>query len=407
MNIRSINAGFNIKNDKNDKIVSEASNLILSLNKAFKEKHPKVRTTRFCSQPLINVKDLKPREVKKLTINMDRLCKKERINWFCLPIGEVQNDRDYQLIKTLPIIMNNSKISFSSVIVSHANKLNFSAINECAKQVKKISRTDMSGFDNFRFCVSANVKPNGAFFPYSWHKGEDGFSLGLETIDLILKNISRNKNLSETRKELVNTLSEEFVSIDRIARKIEKETGYKYYGLDLSLAPYPTDNHSIGKVIQKLGLDRFGANGTLFLTAYLTNLLKHLEKKLPVRTIGFTGVMYPVLEDRFLTASNDMNILNMESLLLYSSVCGCGPDMIPLPGDVSEKEVSSIILDMSSLAIMLNKPLIARLVPIPNKKSGELTNFDYHFFHNTKIMNARKISLKTNILKNNSEFEFL
>jgi uncharacterized protein (UPF0210 family) len=117
--------------------------------------------------------------------------------------------------------------------------------------------------------------------------------------------------------------------------------------------------------------------------------------------------MYPVLEDRFLTSSNDLNILNMESLLLYSSVCGCGPDMIPLPGDISEKEIFSIILDMSSLALMLNKPLIARLVPIPNKKSGELTNFDYHFFHNTKIMNARKMSIKRNILENNHEFEFL
>ena len=407
MNIRSINAGFNIKKDKNDKIIHEASNLILSLKRAFNEKHPKVRTTRFCSQPLIDVIDLNPKEVKKLTINIDGLCKKENINWFCFPIGQVKNDRDYQFIKTLPAIMSNSKISFSNVIVSHANKLNFSAINECARQVKKISRTDMSGFDNFRFCVSANVKPNGAFFPYSWHKGEDGFSLGLETIDLILRTISRNKDLSDTRRRIINALSGEFVSIDRIAKKIERETGYKYYGLDLSLAPYPTDNHSIGKVIQKLGLDRFGANGTLFLTAYLTNLLKHLEKKLSVRTIGFTGVMYPVLEDRFLTASNDMNILNMESLLLYSSVCGCGPDMIPLPGDVSEKEISSIILDMSSLALMLDKPLIARLVPIPNKKSGELTNFDYHFFHNTKIMNSRKMSLQKNIFKNNSEFEFL
>lgn len=407
MNIRSINAGFNIKHDKNDKIVHEASNLILKLKKAFKKSHPKVRTTRFCSQPLINVKNLKPREVNKLTISMDRLCQKENINWFCFPLGEVKDEKDYQFIKTLPAIMSNSKISFSNVIVSHANKLNFSAINECAKQVKKISRTDMSGFDNFRFCISSNVKPNGAFFPYSWHKGEDGFSLGLETIDLILRNISRNKDLSETRRRIINSLSGEFVSIDRIAREIERETGYKYYGLDLSLAPYPTEDHSIGKAIQRLGLDRFGANGTLFLTAYLTNVLKHLEEKLSVRTIGFTGVMYPVLEDRFLTSSNDMNILNMESLLLYSSVCGCGPDMIPLPGDISEKEISSIILDMSSLALMLNKPLIARLVPIPNKKSGELTNFDYHFFHNTKIMNARKMSLKRNILENNSKFEFL
>jgi uncharacterized protein (UPF0210 family) len=117
--------------------------------------------------------------------------------------------------------------------------------------------------------------------------------------------------------------------------------------------------------------------------------------------------MYPVLEDRYLTESNDRGLLSMESMLLYSTVCGCGPDMIPLPGDVSEKEIASVILDMSTLALILDKPLIARLVPIPGKKAGEKTDFHYPFFKNTRIMGANGLSLTGKILRRNQDFEFL
>lgn len=406
MNIRSINAGFNIELEKNGKIVNEASRLISEVRRTFKSKYPRVRTTRFCSQPLIEVNGLQPKGVGPLVKEIDRLCKREGIDWFCLPVGECQSRKDLQFIRMVPHIMRNSEISFSNVIVTQGKWLSFDAINECAKQVKRISRISSNGFDNFRFCVSANAKPNGAFFPYSWHRGEDGFSLGMETIDLILEYARKEGDLSEIRKKIMSALSSEFEIIDESAREIEAATGMRYYGLDLSLAPYPDDAHSIGRAIQKLGVERFGANGTLFLTAYLTNMLRQLEESLAIRTVGFTGVMYPVLEDRFLAESNDRGLLSMESMLLYSAVCGCGPDMIPLPGNISEKEMASIMLDMSSLALLLDKPLISRLVPIPKKKGGERTGFNYHFFYNTKIIGVRNLSLRRKTLQRNKGFEF-
>jgi len=407
MNIRSINAGFNIQESSNEVVVQSASRLISEVRKAFKPKYPKIRTTRFCSQPLIEVAGLQPEEVGRLVKEVDGLCKSEGLDWFCTPIGRCQSNRDFQFIRMLSAMMRSSEIAFSSAIVTHGRHVSFEAINECAIQVKKISRTEKHGFDNFRFCVSANVKPNGAFFPYSWHQGEDGFSLGLETIDLILKIARKGSSLSETRSRIISEFSKEFESIDKIARDIEDKTGIRYYGLDLSLAPYPTEDHSIGKAIERLGVEKFGASGTLFLTAFLTNLLKELERSLSIHTVGFTGAMFPLLEDRFLTASNDEGLLSMESMLLYSTVCGCGPDMIPLPGDISEKEIASIMLDMCSLALMLDKPLIARLVPIPNKKGGQRTAFNYHFFQNCNIMKARNLSLTSKTLRSNMDFEFM
>ncbi|MGQ9543105.1 MAG: DUF711 family protein [Candidatus Bathyarchaeia archaeon] len=406
MNLRSITAGFNLQRENNEKIIHRAAELVSQVRRAFADRYQKVRTTRLCTQPLIEMGDLRPEGVGHLVGEVDRLCKRDGLDWFCIPVGECFDEVHLKFIKTLPAIMRCSEIAFSNVIVNQGRRVNLEVILECARQVKKISRIGKNGFDNFRFCVSANVRPNGAFFPYSWHRGEDGFSIGLETIDLILKSIRAGGDLREIRERILKVLSAEFERIDRVAKDVESEIGVKYYGLDLSLAPYPTEDQSIGKAVEGLGADIFGVNGTLFLTSYLTNILKCLERDLPIRVVGFTGVMYPVLEDRHLAHSNDEGLLSVESLLLYSSVCGCGPDMIPLPGDVSEREIASIMLDMFALALLLDKPLIARLVPIPGKGRGQRTRFNYHFFHNTKIMGVKGLSLRGRRLREKS-FEFL
>ncbi|MGB3862707.1 MAG: DUF711 family protein [Candidatus Aminicenantaceae bacterium] len=34
----------------------------------------------------------------------------------------------------------------------------------------------------------------------------------------------------------------------------------------------------------------------------------------------------------------------------------------------------------------MNKPLSARLMPVPGKKAGEMTDFQFEYFANSKIM---------------------
>jgi len=407
MNLRSITVGSNLRKEGNEATIRKAAGVVAAVRRRLTERYPKVRTTRLCTQPLIEIDDLNPEGVGRLVKEVDRICRSEGVDWFCTPIGECYDNTHLKFVKTLPTIMRSSDIAFSNVIATHGGRINFEVILECARQVLKISRLRSDGFDNFRFCVSANVKPNGAFFPYSWHRGEDGFSIGLEAIDLIIGSVRAGGGLIEIRDRIREALSTELEKIDSIAREVESESGVKYYGLDLSLAPYPTESQSIGRAVECLGAEIFGVNGTLFLTSYLTNILKCLERDLPIRTVGFTGVMYPVLEDRYLAHSNDEGFLSVDSLLLYSSVCGCGPDMIPLPGDISEREVASIMLDMSALALILDKPLVARLVPIPRRRKGQRTKFNYHFFHNTKVMAARNRSLRRKMLRATSSFEFL
>jgi uncharacterized protein (UPF0210 family) len=74
-------------------------------------------------------------------------------------------------------------------------------------------------------------------------------------------------------------------------------------------------------------------------------------------------------------------------------VCGTGLDTVPLPGDTSAGQIAALLLDVSALALRLNKPLIARLMPLPGKKAGDPTNFDFSYFAHGAVMPLRAAPL--------------
>ena len=213
----------------------------------------------------------------------------------------------------------------------------------------------------------------------------------MEIIDSFLELVEKHKleNTDYKRDLLVKSLTSDLNKINEIGIILEKQTGFKYYGLDASLAPFPNGSSSVGKLLELLGIEVVGSNGTLLITSYLTNIIKSSIKKSKVKSVGFNGVMYSVLEDDFLAASAKAKNISLDSLALYSSVCGCGLDMIPLPGDVFDEEIASIILDIASLAISLNKPLGVRLLPIRGKRVNEMTEFNYDFLVDTRIFEIR------------------
>jgi len=99
--------------------------------------------------------------------------------------------------------------------------------------------------------------------------------------------------------------------------------------------------------------------------------------------------MLPVLEDSGLAQRAAEGRLSAEELLLCSAVCGTGLDVIPLPGDTNAEQLYPLLLDLAALALRLNKPLTARLMPIPGKKAGDPTEFDFTYFANSRVMPLR------------------
>jgi uncharacterized protein (UPF0210 family) len=190
--------------------------------------------------------------------------------------------------------------------------------------------------------------------------------------------------------------------------EISNSSGVSYNGIDCSLAPFPdNDNGSIVNLIEKLGLDGFGGPGTLFLTSYLTNTIKSLIIKSKIKSIGFNGVMFSLLEDNLLSQKNNTRQFSIDSLMAYSTVCGCGLDMIPIPGDVFDDEIASIMLDIASISCVLNKPLGVRLLPIPLKKENEYTDFNHDFLYNTRVLNITNKSCSKKIFESQNPFSYL
>ena len=103
--------------------------------------------------------------------------------------------------------------------------------------------------------------------------------------------------------------------------------------------------------------------------------------------------MLPVLEDSILADRSAGGKLDIKDMLLFSSVCGTGLDTVPLPGDATPEQISAVLFDLGVLSLRLDKPLTARLMPIPGKKAGDPTSFDFPFFANSKVLDLQAEAL--------------
>ena len=102
--------------------------------------------------------------------------------------------------------------------------------------------------------------------------------------------------------------------------------------------------------------------------------------------MGFCGLFLPVLEDTVLAARASEGILTISDLLLYSTLCGTGLDTIPLPGDASIEALTGLLLDLGAIGLRHNKPLTARLMPIPGKAAGDAVHFDFPYFADSRVL---------------------
>lgn len=201
-------------------------------------------------------------------------------------------------------------------------------------------------------------------------------------LSLAVQSFTSAKSLSEARESLIRSIESHAARLETIGNKLASIYHYDFRGLDFTLAPTPSHSGSIATALEALGLPAFGLHGSLFASTFLTNTLDKASYK---RT-GFNGLMLPVLEDAGLADRSAEGTLTTQNLLLNSAVCGTGLDVIPLPGDVSEEQLYAVLLDVGALALRLNKPLTARLMPIPGKWAGEKTDFQFDYFANAAIL---------------------
>jgi uncharacterized protein len=380
MNIRSITYFCNPRWPLDEKVIKAAGEFLSRARSEYEGAGYQVQTTRLATIPFPLLLDKKKiSDLPKIAKQFETSIEQAGIAYASLGPALPDNLHSYE---TLPdAIANTKNVFFSGVMADKDNGLDLAAVRACAEVIVKSAPLDPNGFANLRFAALANVKAGSPFFPAAYHKaGKPAFAIAPEAAVLAVEAFKGSKSVNEGRKALVAELEKHGKVLARVANS--KLSDVRFGGIDFSLAPFPSEALSLGTAFEELGVPRIGLHGSLAAAAILTEAIDRAEFP---RT-GFSGLMMPVLEDATLALRAGEGTLTVKDVLLYSAVCGTGLDTVPLPGDSSAGQIAALLLDLGALALRLDKPLTARLMPIPGKKAGEPTTFEFGFFANSKVM---------------------
>jgi uncharacterized protein (UPF0210 family) len=269
----------------------------------------------------------------------------------------------------------------ASAAVADARGVRWDAVRATARLIKQVAERTPHSMGTFNFAATALVPEYTPFYPGAWHIGAGKrFAIGLQAANVVDEVFSTTPHDPvAARERLTAAMAAHCSRIEAVALAIEKETGWTYMGIDPTPAPAP--DVSIGAAIEKLTGSPFGSSGTLTAAAVITSAIQAL----PVKRVGYVGLMVPILEDARLAQRWSEGTLTVDAMLAYSAVCGTGLDTIPLPGDVSEEQLARIVGDMATLAVKWRKPLSARLQPVVGRKAGERTEFESPFLVNALL----------------------
>jgi len=382
MKIRSItyfmNVGWPLKEDR----IQEAGIFLSTARSAFEGAGYEVQSTRIASVPFTNLLgadaiSLTPRFAQKLSNSIAA----NGIDYASLGPARPDIPESYEMIPDA--IAASKNVFFSGLMATAHDGIYLPALRACAEVITRNATISPDGFGNLRFAALANVLPGGPFFPAAYHDADQPtFALALEAADLAVDAFANSKTIEEGRKALINELENHARKLVYAAEPLKFRFSVRFGGIDFSLAPFPAEAQSLGSAFEQFGIPKVGLHGSLAAACILTDAIDRAD----FPRAGFSGLMMPVLEDATLAKRAAEKVLTVKDLLMYSAVCGSGLDTIPIPGDVTSAQVSALLLDISALALRLHKPLTARLLPIPGKVAGDLTDFHFDYFTNSRVM---------------------
>lgn len=391
MKIRSITHFFPLTWPFNKGSITGAGRFLNDARLRLTDAGFEVQTVRLATPPFMDIiVDPDPAILLEFAREIEELADQADIDY--VSIGPVVATTPLALllsIHALPELIANTERIFSGVLFAAENSgINFAAAHALAETVHQVAQDTPNGFGNLRLGALANVPPGVPFFPAAYHDGGTHFfSIATEAADLAYSAVGGARSFIEAEERLVGSIESTASHMLSVIDRLVDDHQIRFRGIDFSLAPFPSEARSIGATIERLGVDMFGGSGTLFATSFLTRCIRKAE----IPHNGFSGVMLPLLEDSVLASRVDGGCFSINDLLLYSAVCGTGLDTIPIPGNTSADEMAAIYVDMAALSIALNKPLTARLMPIPGLAVGEKVDFDFEYFANSRVMPVKNL----------------
>jgi len=313
--------------------------------------------------------------------DLEKAASDHGFNYTSVGPARISHPEEFKLI---PMILSATRNVFSSGILSHPHRgISTAAVKACASIITQAASTTPDGFTNLRFCATSNVKPFTPFFPSAYSYGtQPAFSLAIQAADAAIDAFQSAKTITEGKSKMLAHMHQAAEELTSIIRNMNLRWELPFKGFDFSLGPFPEDWCSLARAMENLGVEQIGMIGSLSAAAILAETL---DKGKWLKA-GFNGLMLPVLEDSTLADRSVEGSFSVKDLLMYSAVCGTGLDTVPLPGDITADKIEPLLMDIAALSLRLDKPLTARLMPVPGLKSDEMTQFDFDFFKNGKIL---------------------
>jgi uncharacterized protein (UPF0210 family) len=395
MKIRSITYFCNPQYPLHEKVLQEAGQFLSEARSAYEAAGYEVQTVRLATVPFPKLLgDENIGKLPELTSEIDEIAQGLKIGYVSLGPALPEMPLSYEVIPDAIFVSKN--VFFSGMMTDKMDsklsdsKIYLSAVRACADAIVKCTFIEPNGFANLQFAALANVKAGAPFFPASYHNSDEpAFAIATEAADLAVSAFANAKTVEEGRNALISEITKHGQAITRTAQSLNHQITKsanrqitQFLGIDFSLAPFPEDGISLGNAVEQMGVPKVGLHGSLAAAAILTEAIDRAD----FPHTGFSGFMQPILEDSVLAKRAAEGTLTIKDALLYSAVCGTGLDTVPLPGDTTAEQITPLLLDLCALALRLDKPLTARLMPIPGKKAGDETNFDFAFFAPSRVM---------------------
>ncbi len=397
MRIRSITVFVHPRWPISELVLQKAGIFAQHAREVYQNAGYEVQTVRLATPPFHEF--LVPEDYLNFVNKMEVLAHSEGFEYVSLGPASPQKLNSYKEIPDM--LARTGNVFLSGHLTTSEGEISLPAVRACAEVIHRAAPLEKNGFANLRFAALANVPPWAPFFPAAYHEGKTpAFALALEAADLAVDIFTQAQTLEEARAKLIEVVQDHARMLEEKGAYLASTYQFEFKGLDFTLAPFPGQHTSMGHALELLGVPALGLSGSLAAAAFLTDTL---DRAAYART-GFNGLMLPLLEDSTLAQRGAEGILNITDLLLYSAVCGTGLDTLPLPGDTSVGQLQAILLDLAALALRLNKPLTARLMPIPGKQAGEPTGFDFEYFANSRVLQVPARSL-TGLLAGNEDVE--
>jgi hypothetical protein len=361
--------------------ISDALIVLRATQAQFAKEGYETETLRIVTQPLAElVHGQSESQALAYLKNLDDLGAKED---FMPNIGpammrDTDDPRTMRLLEkalsTLPHIQ-------SSTIIAGDDGIHWKVIHETAALVHGLTEHSPNSQANFSFTATAMLKPYGPFYPGAYHTGTGKqFSIGFEGANIVQEVFARTRgNFSRSVEELTQQLTVHARIAEGIGQRVAATKHWQFMGVDPT--PAPMGEVSIGAAIETYTGAKFGSSGTMTAALAVTTAVKAV----PVRQVGYSGLMVPVMEDQLLAQRWAEGTYSTDNLLAYSAVCGTGLDTVPFPGDISPAQLERIYGDVAALAWKWKKPLSARLQPVAGKGAGDRTPFNSRFLFNTTL----------------------